>query len=413
MAELPPSSRLDASFISALRFAEAAYVEGLYLEARDAYQSILKLSSFDERLGLLYRVAIASRTASCLIECSQFSLALTLLNKAEHSLRELGSAATVVGEHATCNLALGICYHRMGRTTDAVRHLEAALALFETAQKPEGIVESLLNLAAQYQIRGEFDRGMEMLTRGEQLCESPPLFATEAASLRLSFQVALRRAQLTLCDRDFAAALTKSASCFSPISLQVASIVAQSALTRQQNNAAAVIHESQLERANMVFERLDPSSLPSSNGYSEYLIVRGCSFLRRSSYAEAAATLDRAYKHLELVLPPFHPVFGDVLSFLATALHGCGDNAHAASCESRALFIARRSQTACAGPGCIRRLCEDGAPLACCGACSCTHYCCAACQAADWKAGHKLECSVIRTVAGRKDDPTPSLLANM
>ena len=55
----------------------------------------------------------------------------------------------------------------------------------------------------------------------------------------------------------------------------------------------------------------------------------------------------------------------------------------------------RRSQSACAGPGCVRRMREDGAPLDVCVNCRRTFYRGKACQTADWKAGHRKECKAL------------------
>ena len=67
----------------------------------------------------------------------------------------------------------------------------------------------------------------------------------------------------------------------------------------------------------------------------------------------------------------------------------------AADMEAGATAINRRCQTRCAGPGCERRLREDGAPLEQCAGCLRTYYCGKACQTADWKAGHKKECKAL------------------
>ena len=78
---------------------------------------------------------------------------------------------------------------------------------------------------------------------------------------------------------------------------------------------------------------------------------------------------------------------------------GRGSAADAAVSEHTAL--SRRSQIACAGPGCRRKLREDGAPLDVCVKCRRTLYCGKDCQTADWKreGGYKAECKALIAAA--------------
>ena len=59
---------------------------------------------------------------------------------------------------------------------------------------------------------------------------------------------------------------------------------------------------------------------------------------------------------------------------------------------AESVFVARRSQSHCAGPGCTLRQRLDGEPLDVCVNYRRTVYCGKACQTADWKAMHKKEC---------------------
>ena len=68
------------------------------------------------------------------------------------------------------------------------------------------------------------------------------------------------------------------------------------------------------------------------------------------------------------------------------------------------LLVMRRSQIDCAGPGCSRKLREDGpAPLDVCVKCRRTFYCGKVCQTADWKrkGGHKAECKEFIAAAAK------------
>ena len=97
------------------------------------------------------------------------------------------------------------------------------------------------------------------------------------------------------------------------------------------------------------------------------------------------------------LLPPDHPDIARTLAKIGGVNKRLGETGASEAARKEALLIGRRSQTACAGPGCQRRQREDGTPLTVCVACNRTHYCSVACQRADWmrEGGHKAECAAL------------------
>ena len=104
---------------------------------------------------------------------------------------------------------------------------------------------------------------------------------------------------------------------------------------------------------------------------------------------------ERALSIRRRILPPSHPWIATTLRNLARVQGKLGDVERAASSLAASIAVARRSQSYCSGPGCVRRQQEDGAPLDVCVKCRCTFYCGKACQTSDWKAGHKAECKAL------------------
>ena len=118
--------------------------------------------------------------------------------------------------------------------------------------------------------------------------------------------------------------------------------------------------------------------------------------------AEALALYERSLAIGRRLLPPTHPHLALSQENIARAQALLGDVAAANASIAASTAVARRSQVACAGPGCKLRLRPDGAPLDVCVSCRCTFYCGKACQTADWKAGHRAECKVLIAEAAAK-----------
>ena len=101
------------------------------------------------------------------------------------------------------------------------------------------------------------------------------------------------------------------------------------------------------------------------------------------------------------LLPPSHPFLASAHYRIASALDSLSRGPEAIAAREAGDSVFRRSQVACAGPGCKLRMRTDGAPLDVCVKCRCTFYCGKACQTADWKreGGHRSECKALIAAA--------------
>ena len=113
---------------------------------------------------------------------------------------------------------------------------------------------------------------------------------------------------------------------------------------------------------------------------------------------EALTHFRRVLDVRKRLLPPGHVMIAAALQGIEHTLSCLGLTAGAADAGAAAAGMMRRSQCACAGPGCTRKLREDGAPLDVCVNCRRTFYCGKACQTAGWKA----ECKAL-VAEGRRD----------
>ena len=142
---------------------------------------------------------------------------------------------------------------------------------------------------------------------------------------------------------------------------------------------------------------MEELGLQGTAEYALLLEIQGCAWGMRGQPARALPFLQRAVDIARKVHPPDHPSLAAMLASFGTANEDMGRRGAAAAARAQALAIGRRSQTDCAGPGCVRKLREDGEPLDVCIKCRRTFYCGKACQTADWKreGGHKAECKAL------------------
>ena len=114
--------------------------------------------------------------------------------------------------------------------------------------------------------------------------------------------------------------------------------------------------------------------------------------------SEALTSYTRGLDIVRTQLPADHPRIADLLRKVSQLHARLGNVADASASGAAATAARRRSQLDCAGPGCKRKLREDGTPLDQCAGCLRTYYCSVTCQRADWKAGHKAECKALAAV---------------
>ena len=128
---------------------------------------------------------------------------------------------------------------------------------------------------------------------------------------------------------------------------------------------------------------------------SDFHLAYGALEMERGNFQAALTRYEQCLALRREYYPTDHPHLGKTQDCFTSALTALGDDARASSLASTRVL--RRSQIACAGLGCTRKLREDGAPLDQCAGCLRTYYCSVACQTADWKreGGHMAECKTL------------------
>ena len=125
----------------------------------------------------------------------------------------------------------------------------------------------------------------------------------------------------------------------------------------------------------------------------------GAAYAEKNRLSDALAHFTRAEAIYRGTLPLDHPSITDCMRNISVVNARLGNVDAAAAAAAAAASAARRSQVQCAAADCPRKVKADGSPLDQCGGCKRCYYCSKACQTADWKAGHKMECKEQR---GRK-----------
>ena len=146
-------------------------------------------------------------------------------------------------------------------------------------------------------------------------------------------------------------------------------------------------------RARTVYEKLN---MTDSMCFGSLLTSIGTVFDQLGNLSEALLHFTRAEKVYRGVLPPDHPSLTNCMRNISIVNAKLGNVVAAAAAAASFDSTARRSQVQCAAEDCPRKVKADGTPLDQCGVCKRCYYCTKACQAADWKAGHKAECKELR-----------------
>ena len=108
--------------------------------------------------------------------------------------------------------------------------------------------------------------------------------------------------------------------------------------------------------------------------YAALLECMGRAVAERGQLEKALSMFESSLAIRRNLLPPVHPAVAMSYSFIATANAHMGRTGAAAAAHDSYVAVARRSQVYCAGPGCARKLREDGAPLDQCAGCLRTYY---------------------------------------
>ena len=312
---------------------------------------------------------------------------------------------------ARCGLTCGAIYAEFGRNTEAIAALNPSLALHEQLGDTEGLLMCVINVARLYESVGRAAEGLEMLYKAKTTCLSPTGGAGPSAytllyhisqSIGGTLMHLHRFSEAVACYKENLALIARTRGRRSREAADVLSCLADA--ESSDDNARERDGGSHARLTEITEHFLEALSIIEEHGlqstkYDAALMYRlGCSWGKRGNPAGALYFLQRAVDIARKVLPPDHPLLAKALSAYSAAneLVGGREDA-AAAAHAEALAIDRRSQVRCAGPGCTKKLREDGAPLDVCVKCRRTFYCGKACQTADWKreGGHKAECKAL------------------
>ena len=266
-----------------------------------------------------------------------------------------------------------------------------------------GCIEVLNSLAAQYLTysdTGQAEVGLECLTRADALCRtsqgSAKRYAAQLSNIattrgallsyldRHAEALACYRGSLVNDEKQYGKQSEMSAMCWANIGSTLGSMGDTAGCLEACRKAAAIY-----ERCGMG-NSMNSALVQVNIGKYEATL---------ENYSEALVLMKRSLAILKKLLPADHPHIAKLQKNLASVnLHLGNGDAYVKAIDDFS-FAQRRSQTACAGPGCTRKLKADGKPLDVCVMCRRTFYCGKDCQTADWKAVHKKECKALIAAA--------------
>ena len=266
-----------------------------------------------------------------------------------------------------CLSARGNALSMLGRPTEAIASYDQLLPLAKRAGDSPGISRALTCLALECQFTGEFERGLLYLQQAESLGAKA---STSSELLTRQSFILETRARLQSCLGDFNAAL----SCFR------AMLDIEERLHGHQSERVAVAltlmgaTQVQVGNPHAALATLDSAApILQSLGLANTLSMADVYFLRGCLLGEPGMPLEHALDQYQralairrALLPPNHPNIASLHTRIAAIHQLTGRHAAADAETAAAKTISRRSQTACAGPGCTKKLRSDGKPLDVC-----------------------------------------------
>ena len=305
----------------------------------------------------------------------------------------------VASMHALCKLMVGDVYSQLGATTQAIAALEESLELSRLSGDDSGSAQALVSLSVHYKYTGQQERGLHALQEAGALYktledseEVREKVCTLTAVTGLVLQDLGRHDEaLATLEKRYALALSHFGEQSTGVAKALMDIASAHFLV---GSLEAAIKYNQ--RAEAVFDALGQHN---TRPYSSLLMGIGITLYAQLKVADALSYWERCLAIQRRFLHPEDPQLASVLGLISQAHTSLGRHTttKAAAVRSEEEALKRRSQIACAGPDCDRKLRKDGAPVDVCVKCRRTFYCNKACQNADWirKGGHKAECKAL------------------
>ena len=298
-----------------------------------------------------------------------------------------------------CFQAAGLYLGRLDRSTEAADSYERAISLYTTVGvKGERLVLSLKSLAFWCNSSGRVSKGLRHLAEAEAaLAEMPSRLIDADYRAELAADISMTMGRLLHHVGQF----DRSVAC-----LQAVMNVAFHAGHPQHYNALCNLAnvmdnmgdiDRSAEYVTRAITYLNNTAVKSPKERADLQYFTSRLLLQRGETGCVLAGLAAAQQQYQQILPPDHPQHGLVLQNVAQAHRRLGQTAEADEAAAGAAAVARRSQSACSGPMCVRKLREDGEPQDVCIKCRRTFYCGKDCQTADWKreGDQKAECKAL------------------
>jgi len=275
----------------------------------------------------------------------------------------------------------------MGRPSDALLNLEPAVDLFESVGDSVGLVNTLARMCNAQRQQGQLELSLATARRAESMSLNDIGVINSLGNALWTmgrFEEALVY-QLRELELDIKQHGKRS----------------RSVAASMMNLGYCLFRAGQRDEGISTLRRV-VTLLKELNIENTALFANACNSLGAclsdaGQLAEALSFLTRALELRRKLLPPDHPKVAMNLNNIAVVNEALGNADAALQAAAASAAVARRSQSACAGPGCTRSVKADGRPLEQCGKCRRTCYCSVACQTADWKreGGHKAECKAL------------------
>ena len=382
---------MDPAVTRAVAAGDAAYRTRGIAKAASHFRHAITLCDARGASNTLPAAAVMRKLADCTILLGNNTAGLQMAERALGVVRALDEEDVKVAEvHGLCEQALSGALVGLGRTTEAMDAMRRSLVLHERAASHRGIVTSLIGIARMCSMTGEYETGLQHLSRAEAavLARGDPdegmVWLSSLENNRVELLRCLGRPEEALASAKRALTITELT--FGKNTPEVAEVLV--GLGSSQISAHDVKGGmASYRRAADIFERQGMKNTPSNALVCGKI---GVELVAAGRMKEGLQQLNHALKIRRSIQPPDHPDIATLLLQISCAHTVVGNTASADKAAEAHFAAARRSQTQCANPGCVRQLREDGAPLDVCIKCRRTFYCSKVCQTADWrrKGGH-------------------------
>ena len=315
----------------------------------------------------------------------------TLLIIDDASAKGLIDSEECIRFRVTVNCTLGAILRTVERSSEAQPLFELALSLLGSSGKASSqeAAEPLSALAGIYVSQGLLAKALETARRAQAVA-SPDDWDV----LGQLGAIKSRMGQFDEAVAYFKRACDVAISAYGSENHAIVAMI----LTKVAANLKGVFNFAEsldhYVRAQLILEGLceQESMLYADvlSGIASLYYNTGVKHQQALKYAHRAVAVFRK------LLPPDHPQIWDTLKLIALIETVLGNSEAAAATFAAVAVLQRRSQNQCAAAGCPCKLKADGTPLDQCGGCKRCYYCSKVCQLADWKAGHKAECKMLR-----------------